>query len=283
VKKSAITCAMIVLAASSVLGQELYFTATQGNQIWVASRDGSGTPAVLFDNAASGSAGPAGMIVVLETVQKIFYGGGNYTEIDVANVDGSGTPGILWADAGDEHLGVTVDAGAGVLYWTTESGAAIRKGNLDGTGTVTEVFISLAGNADGSGTPTVIFDSADGVAGPRQIVFDATNDLLYWTQHSGSGSTGRIMVGNADGSGSPTVLFTLSPPQLPYGIDIDVAAGTVYWADFDPEGGSDRIMRGNADGSGTPTVLHAGDFGSVRGIAAAANLVPVELLSLGVE
>ena len=79
------------------------------------------------------------------------------------------------------------------------------------------------------------------------------------------------------------MLFSIAPPQLPYGIDVDVDAGTLYWVDFEYSGTSDRIMRGPIDGVDPPTVLHSGDFGSVRGIAAAANLIPVELMGLSVE
>lgn len=304
--------ALVILAASNVVAQNLYFTATTGNQIWVAPRDGSGSPTVLFDNAASSTQGPTGMVVVLDTVQKIFYGGGNSWEIDVANVDGSGIPSVLWgAQDCCEHLGVTVNAASGVLYWTTENGDEIRSGNLDGSGVVAGVFSGLsdspvgivydpsvdgliwtsasgmsvwAGNADGSGTPTLLFDDNDGVTRPRQIVLDGTNRLVYWTQHTNEPGTGQIMVGNADGSGTPSQLFTVLSPFYPYGIDIDEGTGTLYWTEHSGYSGSaDRIMSGNADGSGTPTVLHEGDFGSVRGIAAAANLVPVELTTFRID
>jgi hypothetical protein len=70
-----------------------------------------------------------GIIVVLDTVQQIFYSRGNSREIDVANVDGSGTPSVLWANTCCEHLGVTADVASGVLYWTTENGGEIRSGN----------------------------------------------------------------------------------------------------------------------------------------------------------
>jgi hypothetical protein len=63
------------------------------------------------------------------------------------------------------------------------------------------------------------------------------------------------------------------------------AAGTLYWTEFEvvPDHQGDRIMTGNADGNGTPAVLFQGDFGSLRGIAAGVNLIPVELMSIGVE
>ena len=302
---------LVLLAASGLSAQDLYFTGTTSNQICVAPRDGSGTATVLFDNAASSTQGPAGMVVVLDTVQKIFYTGGNEWEIDVANVDGSGTPSVLWGSQECcEHLGVTVNAATGVLFWTTENAGDIRSGNLDGSGVVADVYSGLsdypvgitydpatdgliwtsvsgqslsAGSASG-GDPIVLFDDADGVTRPRQVVLDKTNRLIYWTQHTNSAGTGQIMVGNADGSGTPAELFTVPDPFYPWGIDVDDTTGTLYWTEHTTySGSSDRIMSGNADGSGSPTVLYAGDFGSVRGIAAAANLVPVELMSLSVE
>lgn len=312
-KKVTALVALIVLAASGAVAQDLYFTTTQSDQIWVAARDGSGTPTVLFDGAVGSSTGPTGMVVVLDTVQKIFYGGGNSWNIYAANVDGSGTPTLLWDDECCEHLGVTADPAAGVLYWTTENGNAIRKGNMDGSGVIEDVFtgiadaavgitldraagvlywtsvagdVIVAGNADGSGTPTVLFDSADGVDGPRQIVVDPAAGRLYWTQHPGGGDNqaiGQIMVGNADGSGTPIELYTTTAPLVPYGIDYDADAGDIYWVEFQPQGNLDRIMRAPVDGGDPPTVLYSGDFGSVRGLAAAANLIPVELMGLSVD
>jgi hypothetical protein len=314
VKRAIFVGAIVILAASSVAAQNIYFTGTVSNQIWVANKDGSGSPAVLFDSATSGSRGPVGIVVVLEAIQTIFYSGGNNWEIDVANVDGSGTPSVLWANTCCEHLGVTADVAGGVLYWTTENAGEIRSGNMDGSGSIGVVHAGLpssqypvgityasgtdalywtsvsgdsiiVGNADGSGTPTVLFDSGDGVSGPRQIVVDEGTGTLYWTQHTGPGSTGQIMAGNADGSGTPAELFSISSPHLPYGIDIDAAAGTLYWTEFEavPNRQGDRIMTGNADGSGTPAVLFEGVFGSVRGIAAGVNLIPVELMDISVE
>lgn len=304
--------ALIILVAAGGFAQDLYFTTTQSDQIWVAPRDGSGTPTVLFDGVVGSSAGPTGMIVVLDTVQKIFCGGGNSWNIYAANVDGTGTPALLWDDECCEHLGVTADPAAGVLYWTTENGNAIRKGNMDGSGAIADVFtdapagvgitldpaagvlywtsvagdVIVAGNADGSGTPTVLFDSADGVDGPRQIVVAPSYGRLYWTQHPGGGDTqaiGQIMVGNADGSGTPIELYTTTAPMVPYGIDVDIDAGDLYWVEFEPQGTNNQIMRAPVDGVDPPTVLYSGNFGSVRGIAAAANLIPVELMGLSVD
>jgi len=298
VKRTAIIVLALVLTTTVVSAQEIYLTATHSNEIYVANRDGSGTPTLLHSNAASGSSGPVGLIAVLGGVDRLFYGGGNYSEIDVASVDGSGTPSVLWADAGDEHLGITADPATGILYWTTESGEAIRSGAWDGSGGITDVFSGLTdegpvgitfddttdtlywtsvqedlivtGSADGTTGPTVLYNSSDGVAGPRQIVF--SGGTLYWTEHDGSGSTsGRIVSAPASGAGSPTTLFNTTNPYLPYGIDID--GSTLLWTELVYQSSGGRVVTGAADGSGSMSVLFSGDFGGLRGIAAGVNII----------
>jgi len=299
VKRVTLVLLALALAATTASAQQIYLTATSSNELLVANRNGTGAPTVLFTNAASSSSGPAGLIAVLGNVNKLFYGGGNRTEIDVANVDGSGVPAVLWSDAGDEHLGITGDPATGMLFWTTESGEAIRSGAWDGSGVITDVFSGMtdagavgitfdsatdtlywtsveddaiySGASDGSTGPTQVYGSADGVIGPRQIVF--SNGMLYWTEHDGGSSgTGRIVSAPANGSGTPSVLHTVPDPFLPYGIDIDGA--TLLWTEFEYQSSTnDRVMTGAADGSGSPSVLFAGSFGGLRGIAAGANIL----------
>jgi hypothetical protein len=298
-KRAAFLLVVLIVSASMASAQQIYLSSTGSNEIWVANRDGSGSPTVLHSNAGSGTRGPAGMIAVLGSVNQVFYGGGNYSEIDVANVDGSGTPAILWSDGTCcEHLGITADPATGLLYWTTEY-ETIRSAAWDGTGGITNVFSGLTngpvgitldsatgtlywasvdsdsiymGAADGSSGPTVVYDGADGVAGPRQIVF--SGGMLYWTEHDGGGGGGRIVSAPASGAGPRTVLHAVPAPFVPYGIDID--GSTLVWVEFQPgvwaPPYNDRVMTGAADGSGSPAVLFAGSFGSLRGIAAGANI-----------
>ncbi|MCW8984359.1 MAG: hypothetical protein OQK55_03385 [Thermoanaerobaculales bacterium] len=296
-KKPIFLLMALIIVSSIASAQQIYMTGTRGNQVWVANRDGSGSPSVLFSDAVTSTQGPAGMIAVLGTVNQLFYGGGNYNDIFTANVDGSGAPAILWDDGCCEHLGITADPATGMLYWSTETDI-IRSGAWDGTGGITDVFTGLTGGtvgitldaasgtlywtsvdsdsifsgaSDGSTGPNLLYDNAtDGVLGPRQIVY--SGGMLYWTEHDGPGGGGVVVSAPASGAGPRTILHTVPVPFLPYGIDID--GSTLVWTEFEPlvTPYNDRVMTGAANGSGTPAVLFAGDFGQIRGIAAGANI-----------
>jgi DNA-binding beta-propeller fold protein YncE len=157
------------------------------------------------------------------------------------------------------------------IYWGNES-SAVRVGNLDGTGTASDVAggspcgVALdsaagkiywanwfagtiqRGNLDLTGTPETVFDaSGNNLCG---LAVDPANNKIYWANFS----TNEILVGNMDGTGTPSTLFTDPGGSAPSGVAIDPASGKIYWTNQF----SDEVRVGNLDGSGTATTL----FGS---------------------
>lgn len=139
---------VLVLALTVIpctaIAQQLFFTDTLANEIWVANKDGSGSPALLYSSAVTSAQGPVGILVTHPTNGDIIYTGGNINDLFIAPADGSGSPAVLWDDTGHEHLGVTIDPATGTLFWTTESGLEIHSGAHDGSGVITVLFSALA-------------------------------------------------------------------------------------------------------------------------------------------
>ncbi len=105
--------------------------------------DGTGTPAVVWDNNNF-----AGMIspsnIFLDTDKgKIYWCDETGDQVVEANMDGTGTPLVLFdnSDGVDRPDGIFVDKAAKRIYWTETSTNVIAWGSLDGTGN-REVLIS---------------------------------------------------------------------------------------------------------------------------------------------
>ncbi len=164
--------------------------------------------------------------------------------------------------------GEAIDAAAGKIYYDHNDANTITVGNLDGSGTPTDLFtaenqplgnmgIDVAagklywtdygsglvrvGNLDGTGTPQTLFSSEDGAIG---VAIDPASGKMYWADYS----SGLIREGNLNGTGTPQTLF--SGESEAYGVAIDIAAGKIYWA---VQTGQVRV--GNLDGSGTAQTL----------------------------
>jgi hypothetical protein len=158
--------------------------------------------------------------------------------------------------------------GADGIYWADMGSAAIRAGNLDGSGTARTLFAASStpggiaidpvagkiywagsgtinvGNLDGTGTPQALYTGQS----PIGIAIDPAAGKIYWANFSGAGT---IMVGNLDGTGTPQALYTSE--SFPAGVAVDPAAGKIYWAD----GSSNQIRVGNLNGSGSAQTLFA--------------------------
>jgi DNA-binding beta-propeller fold protein YncE/Ca2+-binding RTX toxin-like protein len=157
------------------------------------------------------------------------------------------------------------------IYWGNE-GSAVRVGNLDGTGTASDVAAGSPcgvaidsaagkiywanwfsgtiqrGNLDLTGTPETLFSApSSNLCG---VAVDPANNKIYWANFS----TNEILAGNADGTGTPSTLFTDPGGSAPSGVAIDPAAGKIYWTNQF----TDVVRVGNLDGSGTASTL----FGS---------------------
>jgi DNA-binding beta-propeller fold protein YncE len=159
--------------------------------------------------------------------------------------------------------------GADSVYWADGGSSSIRVGNLDGSGSASDLFTGethpegvvidpAAGkiywadstnagairvaNLDGTGSPSNLFA---GEGYPGGVAIDPAKGKIYWTDN---GST--VRVGNLDGSGSAATLF--SGETSPYGVAIDPAAGKIYWGQYASPG---AIRVGNLDGSGSAASL----------------------------
>jgi hypothetical protein len=149
--------------------------------------------------------------------------------IERSNLDGSDRQ-ILMDDAATVPSGISVDGGAGKMYWT-DYGTTKRtqRSNLDGT---------------------LREDHVTGLNIPAGIAVDVVNGKVYWTDF-GAGSIRRA---NLDGTSAEDVWTGLTQPA---GLALDVPSGKVYWASSTgtPNG---KIRRANLDGSGIPEDLVTG-------------------------
>lgn len=249
----------ISIAVDAANGK-VYFSEFVNELILVGNLDGSGSPTVLFDNPTDGVRRPQG--VALDVAGgKVYWASGNGAtgnRIVAGNLDGSGTPVVLFDNASDGVFapwGIAVDVSNSLVYW----------GEAPGTAQNNRIRV---GNLDGSGSPTDLFDTAtDGLDYPLEIALDVSNNKIYWVEGDPGTLAGRmIKVGNLDGSGTPTILFDNPTDGLdfPVGIALDVPNAKVYWTDID----TNKIQVGNLDGSGSPTDL----FDAADGIMAPTGL-----------
>ncbi len=240
---------------------KVYFSEFVNELVLVGNLDGSGSPTVLFDNPTDGVHRPQGVALDVSG-GKVYWTSGNGASgntIMVGNLNGSGSPVVLFDNASDgvfAPYGIAVDLSNSKVYW----------GEAPGTAQNNRIRV---GNLDGSGTPTDLFDSAtDGLDFPLEIALDVSNDRIYWVEGDPGTLAGRnIKVGNLNGSGSPTILFDNPTDGLafPAGIALDVANAKLYWTDLV----TNKIQVGNLDGSGSPTDL----FDAADGLMQPTGLV----------
>ena len=240
----------VLAVGSQGLAAPLYFTGTYSNMVWVANTDGTVTPSVLFSPAAASIQGPVGIEYVPST-GKIYYGGGfRCCEVYVANADGTGSPATLanTIDVEGDQLDVSVDLANDRIFFTTGWYETVHSGNLDGSGTATEVL-----NVD---DPPVHHAASS-------VVYDSSADVVYYTRvgRMTKDVPGSIWVHNADGSGSSTVLFDSSDGvTYPRDLAIDVANGRIYFVQSTGSwtcAHNWQVMGGNLDGSGTLSTLYS--------------------------
>ncbi len=98
--------------------------------------DGTGTPAIVWDNVKYTSMSSPSNIYLDTDAGKIYWCDENADEVVEANLDGTGTPVVLFdnSDGVDRPDGVFVDKSAKRIYWTETNANVIARGNLDGTG-----------------------------------------------------------------------------------------------------------------------------------------------------
>jgi len=297
----------------SVAGQDqLIFSDTQNDRIYVANLDGSGSPQVLVDNATGETAGPTGLFY--DAVNDLLYiNNGNERETYVISSDGmtpiTGPASFLPNSnpPSGEHFAIQVDLPNNRYFFCTDNSNGIWVANTDGSGTSQAVITTGTSIDNGSGmdynattntvvagsnesnnivsvdvstgVSTLLFDNEDGVSGPRGLRIDKSGGRIFWAQHTGGNNgSGKIMVGNLDGSGTPSMLYDVPAPYLPYDVLVDERNDHIYWSEFNRSSGS-RVMKGNLDGSSSPVVLHnMSTTGYMRGLAF-ANISAIPTLS----
>lgn len=281
IRNAMITIVGLLAATAAAGAQPLYTTGTSGNQIWEAEADGSGTPAVLYENAGPRSGGRRGIDLDAEG-GRLFWATGEGSEFWTAPADGSGSPTVLYPNLGGWAFDVAVDAPGNRLFMVVEE-VGVFVGSLDGLAPATLLYPAisprcvayepsndkiywddvatdniLVGEADGSSSSVLISNS---VGFPSDIAIDAPNNSIYWVKPD----SGQLVRAPLDGIGDTTLITTDTGGTL-YAMDIDVEAGRIYLCEFDHPTLDDAILTWDIGVSVFPALLHSGDFGDLRGI-----------------
>lgn len=202
------------------------------NKILKMHKSATGPVDVIYD-LADGVNDPTA-ITVDNATGTIYWCNSGTSQLMKGQADGSATPVALFGGAAvlNNAYGIAIDKMHNMIY-TCDFGNGIKKGNLDGSGTMTVLYDNS--NYPAMGTPSNIFISPE-------------RNKIYW----GDENNDEIVVANLDGTGTPTVLFDDSDGiDRADGIYVDYQASKIYWS----ETNNDVIARGNLDGSGSREVL----------------------------
>jgi DNA-binding beta-propeller fold protein YncE len=239
-------CGVAINPAAGPSGQ-IYWANWGSGAIRVGNLDGTGAQDLI-----PGQNGPCG-VAIDPTANKIYWASYSGDTIRVADLDDGSPVGDLFVPAdgvGDGPSGVAIDPNpldpaGGKIYWTTQDDNQIQVGNLDGTGSVANLFI--------------------GEDNPIGVAIDPAGGTIYWANCGGgdlcSGSApGTIRRGDLDGTDAVTLFDRAVPADNvnsgPAGVAIDPTANKIYWATF----GSSTVQAGNLDGTGSATQLFGSPF-----------------------
>ncbi|NUO03391.1 MAG: hypothetical protein HUU01_22495, partial [Saprospiraceae bacterium] len=150
-----------------------------------------------------------------------------FTKIQRASLNGANPQDVLVSEIKNPN-GLDLDPIGGKLYWSEETGA-IRRSNLDGSGTET---LALASNSGTSG----------------KIKLDVQAGFLYFI-----GVDLQLHRIGLDGSNLTQLSTGL---DLIFGWDLDLASGKIYWYDVN----SSTIFKGDFDGTNQEVVLSEPDL-----------------------
>jgi hypothetical protein len=202
--------------------------------------------------------------------------GGMIPPVGFANLDGSGGGNPLTTGASPGFAeGMTIDAGAGRLYWANGGADKISFANLDGSGGGGDLLdlkgpqglavdpsarriywanyadnkISFAGLDGGAGGD--LNTGAATVASPISVALDPAGGRIYWANNTSP----KISYANLDGSGGGDVDTTGATVAAAWGLAVDTAAGRIYWGNSSaPQG----IYFANLNGSGGGQLVTTG-------------------------
>ncbi len=174
--------------ALDVLGGRIFYSGN-GNGVFVANLDGTGSATSLYDPGRSQS-------IFYNSANDMIYFNDMNSGIWSGNADGSGPATLLYAGSGFRQL--TVDITTDQIYWTDFNNGNILEGDIFGINSVATLF--------------------SGLSNPWGIDVESSTGTLYWTEISGG-----VYSGSVSGTGQ-TLLTTLSHPR---GIDIVVSEDIV--------------------------------------------------------
>jgi hypothetical protein len=229
---------------------------------------------------------------------RIYWTNPQSNTVSFANLDGSGGFGNLDTTGAtvDEPVGVTIDPGAGKIYWANSAGkisfanlAGGGGGDLSTTGATLNNPIGLAidpaagkiywANEGATTAPGISFAKLDGSGGGDLNTGTAT--IAHPTGVAVDPAAGKIFWGNAnagisfaflDGGGGGNLATTGATVTSPDGVAIDHGAERIYWANFN----GDKISFANLNGIGGGDVKTTGatvDFPSGVAIDAGAGKI----------
>ncbi|XP_022081143.1 prolow-density lipoprotein receptor-related protein 1-like isoform X3 [Acanthaster planci] len=97
-----------------------------------------------------------------------------------------------------------------------------------------------------------------GIQGPIALDFDASENMLYWTEYDANTGRGKLVKAHLNGSNHMTLLTDI---RVAFGLALDIEGGRVYWTDNT----LGQIGRIPMDGSGSKQIIISG-LGRPRGI-----------------
>lgn len=217
-----------------------FFSSDAGNGVWKAPLGGVGA-ATRVRTSGTSSGRPHGIDYNPGT-DKLYVAGRSLNRIvEIHAGTGAASPLFDAADGVSQPKGIHIDAVNGLIYWT-------QPGSI------------WVGNIDGSGTPTQLYASAIGFQ-TESVLIDYSTGLLYWTEFDQNTSS-RVMVADADGTGTPSVLHSFNSGYLS-GIEFGQAISLPQILISDAQ--NDLIYVANINGAGTPTALISSATGNAQG------------------
>lgn len=290
--------AISALLAVAAHAKPLYFTGNSEPTVWVGDTGGSSVApaAVLYSGVAEGVVG------IDESEGQLLWATARSTSVVSAPASGPGLPVELangTADGSVVQLDVAIDRPGGRYFYTVAAGdggsPGLYQASLDGAGSAQLIDVGV---------------------GPTGVLYDATNDYLYYSTNTNvirrirpDGTDQEDLIESAtdtfcDIAGdfeAGLLYFTESleevgvldlvtretttlydPPGTVRSLDLDPQTQTLYWATFNVNlTGDDAVQSAPADGSGSITTLYEGNFQNLRGIAVSSIPEPGTLALLG--